>query len=141
MNYTIVIPAIIAFCISALLGPVVIPFLRKLKVGQTVRDEGPKTHLQKNGTPTMGGIIILISITVTSMFYVKSNPQIVPILFLTLGFGLIGLTDDYIKVVLKRSMGAGYSGAQNPLFFNENTDMLLGDAKASIEKLAAGISN
>ena len=105
MNYTIVIPAIIAFCISALLGPVVIPFLRKLKVGQTVRDEGPKTHLQKNGTPTMGGIIILISITVTSMFYVKSNPQIVPILFLTLGFGLIGLTDDYIKVVLKRSMG------------------------------------
>ena len=53
----------------------------------------------------MGGIIILISITVTSMFYVKSNPQIVPILFLTLGFGLIGLTDDYIKVVLKRSMG------------------------------------
>ena len=105
MNYTIVIPAIIAFCISALLGPVVIPFLRKLKVGQTVRDEGPTTHLQKNGTPTMGGIIILISITVTSMFYVKSNPQIVPILFLTLGFGLIGLTDDYIKVVLKRSMG------------------------------------
>ena len=65
MNYTIVIPAIIAFCISALLGPVVIPFLRKLKVGQTVRDEGPKTHLQKNGTPTMGGIIILISITVS----------------------------------------------------------------------------
>ena len=105
MNYTIVIPAIIAFCISALLGPVVIPFLRKLKVGQTVRDEGPKTHLQKNGTPTMGGIIILISITVTSMFYVKSNPQIVPILFLTLGFGLIGFLDDYLKVVMKRSDG------------------------------------
>ena len=105
MNYTIVIPAIIAFCISALLGPVVIPFLRKLKVGQTVRDEGPKTHLQKNGTPTMGGIIILISITVTSMFYVKSNPQIVPILFLTLGFGLIGFLDDYIKVVKHRNLG------------------------------------
>ena len=104
MNYTIVIPAIIAFCISALLGPVVIPFLRKLKVGQTVRDEGPKTHLQKNGTPTMGGIIILISITVTSMFYVKSNPQIVPILFLTaknretdLVEGFLAGGDDYMQ--------------------------------------------
>lgn len=105
LDYKIVIPAIIAFLISALLGPVMIPFLRRLKVGQTIRDEGPKSHLQKNGTPTMGGLIILSSITLTSIFYVKSHPNIIPILFLTLGFGLIGFLDDYIKVVLKRSLG------------------------------------
>lgn len=105
MNYTIVLPVIIAFAISVILGPFVIPFLRRLKVGQTVRDEGPKTHLKKSGTPTMGGIMILLSVVVTSIIYVKDYPKIIPILFLTLGFGLIGFLDDYIKVVLKRSMG------------------------------------
>lgn len=96
---------IISFAVSVVLGPVVIPFLKKLKVGQTVRDEGPKEHLKKNGTPTMGGILILISIVVTSILYVKEYPKIIPVLFVTMGFGLIGFLDDYIKVVLKRSMG------------------------------------
>lgn len=105
MNYTIAIPVIIAFLISVILGPFIIPFLRRLKVGQTVRDDGPKTHLKKSGTPTMGGLLILLAIVVTSIFYVKDYPKIVPILFLTLGCGLIGFIDDYIKVVLKRSMG------------------------------------
>lgn len=105
MDATILMSVIISFAISVVLGPVVIPFLKKLKVGQTVRDEGPKEHLKKNGTPTMGGILILISIVVTSIFYVKEYPRIIPILFVTMGFGLIGFLDDYIKVVLKRSMG------------------------------------
>lgn len=105
MRQTVILPVIISFAISALLGPVVIPFLRRLKVGQTVRDEGPKQHLKKNGTPTMGGILIMIAVVITSLFYVKDFPKIIPILFLTLGFGLIGFVDDYIKVVLKRSMG------------------------------------
>lgn len=105
MNYSAVIPVIISFVISVVLGPVVIPFLRKLKVGQTVRDEGPQSHLKKSGTPTMGGILILTSVVITSLLYVKDYPKIIPILFLTLGFGLIGFLDDYIKVVLKRSMG------------------------------------
>jgi len=105
MNNTIVMSVIISFAICVILGPFVIPFLRRLKVGQTVREEGPQSHLKKSGTPTMGGIIILISVVVTSMFYVKDYPKIIPILFLTLGFGLIGFLDDYIKVVLKRSMG------------------------------------
>ena len=104
-QYQVVMPVIISFVISVILGPVVIPFLKRLKVGQTVRDEGPKTHLKKAGTPTMGGILILTSIVITSIIYVKEYPKIVPILFLTLGFGLIGFLDDYIKVVLKRSMG------------------------------------
>lgn len=104
-SYHFVMPVIIAFIISVALGPIIIPFLRKLKVGQTVRDEGPKTHLKKSGTPTMGGILILTSVVLTSLFYVGEYPRIIPILFLTLGFGLIGFLDDYIKVVLKRSMG------------------------------------
>lgn len=105
MDYHIIIPVVIAFAVSACLGPVVIPFLRKLKVGQTVRDEGPQSHLKKTGTPTMGGIIILTGVVVTALFYVKDYPKILPVLFLMLGFGLIGFLDDYIKVVLKRSMG------------------------------------
>lgn len=96
---------IISFAITALLGPIVIPFLRRLKVGQTVREDGPQTHLKKTGTPTMGGILILISVVVTSLLHVEEYPRVVPILFLTFGFGLIGFLDDYIKVVLRRSMG------------------------------------
>lgn len=105
MSNECVMPVIISFVISVLTGPIVIPFLKKLKVGQTVRDDGPKSHLKKNGTPTMGGILILLSIVVTSLFYVKEYPRMVPVLFLMLGFGLVGFLDDYIKVVLKRSMG------------------------------------
>ena len=96
MTYEIVIPVIIAFAISALLGPVVIPFLRKLKVGQTERKE-LESHLKKNGTPTMGGIMILASIIITSLFYVKDYPKIIPILFMTVGFGVIGFLDDFLK--------------------------------------------
>lgn len=105
MDQIVILPVIISFAISALLGPVVIPFLRRLKVGQTVRGEGPQAHLKKNGTPTMGGILIMIAVVVTSLIYVRDFPKIIPILFLTLGFGLIGFVDDYIKVVLKRSLG------------------------------------
>ena len=105
MNNTILIPVIIAFAISVVSGPFIIPYLRKLKIGQTVRDDGPQTHLKKSGTPTMGGVMILCAIVITSLFYVSRYPKIIPILFMTLGFGLIGFLDDYIKVVLKRSMG------------------------------------
>lgn len=101
----VAVPIIIAFIISAVLGPVIIPFLRKLKFGQTVRDDGPQSHLKKNGTPTMGGIIFLISVIVTSCIYMKEYPQIIPILFVTVGYGVIGFLDDYIKIVLKRSEG------------------------------------
>ncbi len=104
MNYQVVIPVMISFAISAILGPIVIPFLRRLKVGQTERKE-LESHLKKNGTPTMGGIMILASIIITSLFYVKDYPKIIPILFMTVGFGVIGFLDDYLKVVLRRSDG------------------------------------
>ena len=105
MNVTFIMPVLISFAASAILGPVIIPYLRKLKIGQTQREDGPQSHLKKNGTPTMGGVIILAAVLITSLFYMKDYPNILPILFLTLGFGLIGFIDDYIKVVLKRSMG------------------------------------
>lgn len=101
----IIVPILISFALSAALGPFIIPLLRRLKAGQTVRDDGPSTHLKKSGTPTMGGILIMVSVAVTSVLYVKDYPKITPVLFLTLGFGLIGFLDDYIKVVLRRSMG------------------------------------
>lgn len=101
----ILIPLFVAFAISVALSPFVIPFLQKLKVGQTERVEGVQSHLKKAGTPTMGGLIILISILVTSLFYIGRYPNIVPVLFLTLGFGMIGFLDDYLKVVLRRSDG------------------------------------
>jgi phospho-N-acetylmuramoyl-pentapeptide-transferase len=98
MSQTVIMSVVISFAISVILGPFIIPFLRKLKVGQTVRDDGPQSHLKKSGTPTMGGILILIGIAVTSVIYMKDYPIIIPVLFLTLGFGLVGFLDDYIKV-------------------------------------------
>ena len=91
MANQVVIPVLISFVLSLVLGPVVIPFLRKLKMGQTERVEGVQSHLKKAGTPTMGGVIILASVIITSLFYVKDNPKIIPVLFLTVGFGLIGI--------------------------------------------------
>jgi len=94
-----------SFAISVILAPMIIPFLRRLKVGQTEREDGVQSHLKKAGTPTMGGLIFLIATAVTALCYVKEYPRIIPILFLTLAFGLIGFLDDYLKVVLKRSDG------------------------------------
>jgi phospho-N-acetylmuramoyl-pentapeptide-transferase len=105
LDFKIILPILISFGISVVLCPIVIPFLKKLKFGQFVRDDGPESHLKKSGTPTMGGLIILLSLLITSLFYMKKYPDILPILFVTLGFGLIGFLDDYIKVVMKRSMG------------------------------------
>ncbi|MBE7721230.1 MAG: phospho-N-acetylmuramoyl-pentapeptide-transferase, partial [Lacrimispora celerecrescens] len=104
INETI-LAIIIAFAISAMLCPIVIPFLHRLKFGQEVRKEGPESHLKKQGTPTMGGLIILTSIIITSLFYVRQYPKIIPVLFVTVGFGIVGFLDDYIKIVMKRSEG------------------------------------
>lgn len=101
----ILIPMLISFGLSVLLGPVVIPFLKRLKVGQMVREDGPYTHLKKSGTPTMGGILILVSVAVTTVLYVGRYPKILSVFFLTLGFGLIGFFDDYLKIVKRNSVG------------------------------------
>lgn len=100
-----ILAVVLSFCISAVLGPVLIPWLKRLKVGQTVREDGPAGHLKKNGTPTMGGLLILLSVSAATLLFARDYPRTAPILFLTAGFGLIGFLDDYIKVVCRRSMG------------------------------------
>lgn len=105
MDYTVFMPVLIAFVLSVVMGPVIIPVLRRMKMGQTEREDGVKSHLKKAGTPTMGGVIILLSVVITSVLYIRDYPKIIPVLFVTLGFGLIGFLDDYLKVVMKRSDG------------------------------------
>lgn len=103
--FKFVVALLIAFAASVALGPALIPLLLRLKIGQTIRNEGPESHLKKNGTPTMGGVLILLGFVLGTVFFMKESPKILPILFLTVGFGLVGFADDFIKVVLKRSMG------------------------------------
>lgn len=105
MDAHFVMPALLSFAVSALLGPIIIPFFRGLKMRQTERKEGVESHLKKAGTPTMGGVIFLVGVLAASLFYVRSYPKIVPVLILTLGFGVIGFLDDYLKIVLRRSDG------------------------------------
>ena len=100
---------LLAFAGTVLLGIIIIPILRKLKVGQIVRDDGPKSHLKKSGTPTMGGIIMLLVIVGVSIIVPKvasrEYPMILPVALLTLGYGLVGFVDDFIKLVLKNPTG------------------------------------
>lgn len=104
---SIIVAIIISFAVSVILCPIVIPMLRKMKFGQYIREVGPQSHQSKAGTPTMGGMIILASIIITSLvfIFVQHNTRIVPVLFVTVGFGIIGFADDYIKVVKKRNLG------------------------------------
>ena len=104
-DFQVILPVIISFGVCVVFCPILIPFLKRLKFGQYVRQDGPESHLKKSGTPTMGGIIIVLSISITCLFYLKDNKEIIPVLFATIGFGIIGFLDDYIKVVMKRSMG------------------------------------
>ncbi|WHY79246.1 phospho-N-acetylmuramoyl-pentapeptide-transferase [Neobacillus sp. WH10] len=101
---------IMGFLISVLLSPIFIPFLRRLKFGQSIREEGPKSHQKKSGTPTMGGVMILFSIIITTLVMIGKYSEQIPVttfllLFVTFGFGLLGFLDDFIKVVLKRNLG------------------------------------
>ena len=105
IDKNILYPLFLAFAISVALSPFIIPFLQRLKVGQTERKEGVQSHLKKAGTPTMGGLIILISVVVTSLFFIGRFPKMIPVLFLILGVGIIGFLEDYLKVVLRRSDG------------------------------------
>lgn len=104
--HNIIFATIVSFLVCLVLGPLTIPILQKLKFGQTIRDDGPQSHLSKAGTPTMGGIIIVLAIIVASVLFTWGDWEytIFAILF-TLGFGLIGFFDDLIKIVKKRSLG------------------------------------
>ncbi|WLV25682.1 phospho-N-acetylmuramoyl-pentapeptide-transferase [Aciduricibacillus chroicocephali] len=112
MNTTVLIMTIaIAFLITVLLSPIFIPFLRRLKFGQSIREEGPKSHMKKSGTPTMGGITIVLSVILTSIIMVakfSSAPigyELWLLIFVLAGYGLLGFLDDFIKVAMKRNLG------------------------------------
>ena len=96
---------IIAFILGVIFCPILIPILHKLKYGQTEREDGPKSHLKKSGTPTMGGLALLGAVFFTSILFSKDNWDAIAVLVVTMGFGVIGFIDDYIKVVKKRSLG------------------------------------
>ena len=93
-----------AFIVCALLGPVLIPYLHKLKFGQSIRECGPASHMKKSGTPTMGGLMMLAAL-VLALFWGKFTPHVLIALVLTVGHAVIGFIDDYIKVVMKRNLG------------------------------------
>jgi phospho-N-acetylmuramoyl-pentapeptide-transferase len=100
-----IIAFITTFLFALIIGPFLIPLLHRLKFGQTVRDDGPATHFKKTGTPTMGGIIFLVPLIAMSVYFGKTYPKILPLMLVTLGFGLIGFIDDLIKIVKKRKDG------------------------------------
>ena len=101
----IIAPLLAAFAVSAVSGRFLIPFLRRVKAGQTERDDGPQSHLGKTGTPNMGGLMIMLGLAVGSLIMAGKCPEVIPVLILTVGFGLVGFIDDYLKVVKKKSDG------------------------------------
>ncbi|BAH17461.1 phospho-N-acetylmuramoyl-pentapeptide-transferase [Macrococcoides caseolyticum] len=99
---------VIAFILTAILVPLFIPLLKRMKFGQSIREEGPKSHMVKSGTPTMGGLTFLISTVLLSAiacFFVEDNGPLILLILVTVGFGLIGFVDDYIIVVKKNNQG------------------------------------
>lgn len=102
---SMIISALLSLIIALILGPIIIPLLKRLKIGQSIRKEGPQTHLSKSGTPTMGGIIIFISLIITILVRGVLDKDIFVLLLSTLGFGMIGFIDDYIIVAKSRNLG------------------------------------
>ncbi len=104
MTVMTILPFILGFIICAIGTPIAIPLLRRLKVGNTEREE-LKSHQVKSGTPTMGGIVIVIAIVAASIPFWRNHPGSLPVILMVIGFALIGFLDDFLKVVLKRSDG------------------------------------
>ncbi|MWV45233.1 phospho-N-acetylmuramoyl-pentapeptide-transferase [Paenibacillus sp. HJL G12] len=106
MDYQLLLLTIgVSFILAVIAAPLLIPLLRRMKFGQQVRDDGPQSHLKKAGTPTMGGVVIILAFTLSFLKFSVINTDFYVLLVATLGFGLIGFLDDYIKIVFKRSLG------------------------------------
>lgn len=103
MNYLVNIG--LGLILSLILGKILIPVLKRLHAGQSIREEGPKSHMVKSGTPTIGGLIFLFSAIITTLLTGNFKVSVFMILFSTLAFGAVGFVDDYIKVVMKRNLG------------------------------------
>ncbi len=97
--------ATVAFIVCLLTGPILINWFTRLEFGQTIREVGPKAHYKKAGTPTMGGIIIILAVLISTLVFVDLSIEIIIALFVTLGYGFLGLLDDVINIIAKRSEG------------------------------------
>lgn len=102
---SIAITVLMSYILVMVMGPFLIPVLHKMKFGQTVRDDGPQSHLKKNGTPTMGGVMFMVAITAVTLWRAGINANVLMALLCMLGFGLIGLMDDLVKIKMTRSLG------------------------------------
>jgi len=102
---TAVYAVLIAFLANIVLCPILIPALRKLRFGQQVRGDGPQSHLKKAGTPTMGGIMIVLSFVLAAVIFMRGNPHAMAITLVTVGFSVIGFIDDYLKKIKRQSLG------------------------------------
>ncbi len=102
----IVMAIVISFIVASILGPIIIPLLHKLKFGQNIREEGPKSHLKKAGTPTIGGLIFIFA-TIITMFIMVGNPtdEAMIALYSFVGFGFVGFLDDLLKIIKKKNEG------------------------------------
>ena len=144
---------LLSFIVSVVISMIVVPILRKLKVGQIERQEGPRSHLKKQGTPTMGGIIMILVILLLGGFfyydYMKTEPEmaknLLPLIFVAVGFGIIGFIDDFKKLVLKNTNGLSPKAKMIGLlviavaytllllqYFNIGTDIYIPFVKESI---------
>ncbi|MFB4258849.1 phospho-N-acetylmuramoyl-pentapeptide-transferase [Shouchella clausii] len=108
-EWTLLFVLILSFAAAVIMSPLFIPFLRKLKFGQSIREEGPKSHQKKSGTPTMGGIVIVLSIFISAhaigIAITGFTPELLLLMVVTLGYGIVGFVDDYLKVVRKHNLG------------------------------------
>lgn len=105
MENAILLTMGVAFVLALIMGPLFIPILRRMKFGQQIREDGPQAHLKKQGTPTMGGVIILLALALASLRFADMNTDLLILLIASLGYGLVGFLDDYIKIIFKRSLG------------------------------------
>lgn len=105
MENAILLTMGVAFVLALIMGPLFIPILRRMKFGQQIREDGPQGHLKKQGTPTMGGVIILLALALATLRFADKNTDLLILLIASLGYGLVGFLDDYIKIIFKRSLG------------------------------------
>ncbi|SDM90539.1 Phospho-N-acetylmuramoyl-pentapeptide-transferase [Paenibacillus sp. yr247] len=105
MENAILLTMGVAFVLALIMGPLFIPILRRMKFGQQIREDGPQGHLKKQGTPTMGGVIILLALALATLRFADKNMDLLILLIASLGYGLVGFLDDYIKIIFKRSLG------------------------------------
>ncbi|KXB46108.1 phospho-N-acetylmuramoyl-pentapeptide-transferase [Tissierellia bacterium KA00581] len=101
----LILSFLFSFFLTVLIAKYSIPYLRKFKLGQNIRDDGPKSHLSKAGTPTMGGIFFVLSIVITNLIFRNFSKQILAIFIGMIGFSSIGFLDDFFKLIMKRSLG------------------------------------